>query len=203
VPLLDPGDDRRIVDHQGAPGLDASVPFVNGLGSIVPDAGEVVALAERDAHLHVLMECPLVVLERQDVDALLVENLLGDLALAAHGINGHHTPGQGQIAQELGQGGDLVGLGLHCRLGQDQPVGTRPGTHQVDGGLPLPRSCEPRTALPSIAITWVGRTCSHSHNAPHTLTCLDCLPQLDVDRGERAAAMGRHFVLHFHSLDDE
>jgi hypothetical protein len=57
--------------------------------------------------------------------------------MSAHGIDGHHAPSKGQLAQQLGQGGDLVGYPLgvliHLHLSQYQAIGGGPGTHQMNG----------------------------------------------------------------------
>jgi hypothetical protein len=66
----------------------------------------------------------------------LLEDLLSNRALAAHGIDGHETASHDQVLQEVGQGGDLIRLGIDFDLGEHQPVRRRPGTDHVDGSLP-------------------------------------------------------------------
>src|SRR5947209_11069163 len=105
MPGLDPANDCWIIDHPGMPGLDAAMPGLDGLSRIMPDPREVVSLGHREAQPHVLVEGALIGLEGQDVGPLLVEHLLGNLPLAAHGIDRHYAAGQGQAPQEVGQGG--------------------------------------------------------------------------------------------------
>ncbi len=133
--LLQPGKHRRIVEHERAAELDPAVPLLHRLRLIVPDSGEVVGLGRGNTQLHILVQGALVALERQHIVATLVEDLLGDLPLAAHGINRHQAPSEGQLPQEFGQGGDLIGFVLDLDLSQHQAIGRGPGTHQVDGRL--------------------------------------------------------------------
>ena len=61
----------------------------------------------------------------------VVGPLLPDLAcnrfLAAHGIEGYDAALQAQHAQQFRDDRACVGLVVHGRLGQHQPVGLRPG----------------------------------------------------------------------------
>ena len=58
--------------------------------------------------LDVSVEFPLVGLHRQQVVGAAVDDLLGNLGLAAHGVNGDDAPAQLQQRQQLGDGGDFV-----------------------------------------------------------------------------------------------
>ena len=56
------------------------------------------------------MELSLILLHRQHVIGPAVHDLLGNLPLATHGVNGHDAALQIQQVQQLGNGGDLIGL---------------------------------------------------------------------------------------------
>jgi hypothetical protein len=73
----------------------------------------------------------LVVLGRQQVVAAAVEDLLGDPGLAAHGVDRHQRAAEGQAVEQLGNGGDLVGLGMAGLLTQHQTLTAGPGRHHV------------------------------------------------------------------------
>jgi len=59
------------------------------------------------------------------------DNLVGDLDLTAHGIDGDECAGKllglGEMVQEIGNGGDLVGLFRDGELRQGQPRRGRVG----------------------------------------------------------------------------
>ena len=67
----------------------------------------------------------LVALEGEQVVGLVGDDLVGDLDLAAHGVDGDQGAlellGLGELVEQLGNGGDLVGLLRHADLGQGQP----------------------------------------------------------------------------------
>ncbi len=73
--------------------------------------------------LDVSVELPLVGLHRQQVVGAAVDDLLGNLGLAAHGVNGDDAPAQLQQRQQLGDGGDFVGMGLGVPRQLYLPVG--------------------------------------------------------------------------------
>ena len=88
--------------------------------------------------LDVSVELPLVGLHRQQVVGAAVDDLLGNLGLAAHGVDGDDAPAQLQQRQQLGDGGDFVGMGLGAGLAQHQVILGGPGAHQVQRGPALP-----------------------------------------------------------------
>ena len=88
--------------------------------------------------LDVSVELPLIGLHRQQVVGAAVDDLLGNLGLAAHGVNGDDAPAQLQQRQQLGDGGDFVGMGLGAGLAQHQVILGGPGAHQVQRGPALP-----------------------------------------------------------------
>src|SRR5208282_1709983 len=61
-------------------------------------------------HLHIVAQCALVALQREDVVGLLVDDPLRDVALATHGVDGHHRAPDGQQLEQRRNGDDLVGL---------------------------------------------------------------------------------------------
>ncbi len=73
----------------------------------------------------------LVFLHRQNVVGVSCHDLLRDRPLAAHGVDGHHSPAQFQRGEQLGNGGDLVGFVVHLALRQHQVVGAGPGRNHM------------------------------------------------------------------------
>ena len=82
---------------------------------------------------HRLGERRVIVLERQDILCSLLCNSLGDLFLTPHRINRDYRSCEVQQVEELGNGDNFVGFLLDFPLPSHQPVGTRPGTHHMDG----------------------------------------------------------------------
>jgi len=62
---------------------------------------------------------------------LAPDDLLGDLRLTAHGIDGHQAAGDIQQLQQPGDGGDLVTLLIDDDLAQADVVGRGPGRDHV------------------------------------------------------------------------
>ena len=73
----------------------------------------------------------LVALERQHVVALLFDDLLGDLGLTAHRVDGDDAALDAQQRQQLRDRRDLVGLRLGGHLPEHDAVGRRPGTDEM------------------------------------------------------------------------
>ena len=67
----------------------------------------------------------------------MCDDLVGDLDLAAHGVNGHERSleltGCGQLIEELRNCSDFVGLLGNAKLSQDQSSIDRVGTQRVEG----------------------------------------------------------------------
>jgi hypothetical protein len=59
--------------------------------------------------LDIVAQRALVPLQREEVISLLVDDFLSDVALAAHGVDGHHRARDGQKLEQGGNGDDLVG----------------------------------------------------------------------------------------------
>lgn len=70
------------------------------------------------------LQSGLLALQRQQEVGLVRHDLVGDLDLAAHGVDADEgaleLTGVGQIVEQLGNGGDLVGLLRHAALRQHQ-----------------------------------------------------------------------------------
>ena len=77
----------------------------------------------------------LIALEGQQVIGLMGDDPVGDLDLAAHGIDTDQRAlellGLGQMIEQIGDGGDLVGLLWHAQLRQCQPRRSRVGAQRV------------------------------------------------------------------------
>ena len=74
----------------------------------------------------------MIAFQRKNVVGLLVDHLLGDLALAAHRIDGHDRPLDRQHVQQFGDGDDFVGLCRDLDLPQDKALACRKGRDHVD-----------------------------------------------------------------------
>jgi hypothetical protein len=85
------------------------------------------------------VEDGMVALEGQDVVSALVDDLLGDGLLSAHGVDGHDGIGQVQHLQQCRNCGDLIGLRGASDLGEYQLSVGGPGIHQMNGGRPIGR----------------------------------------------------------------
>jgi hypothetical protein len=83
----------------------------------------------------------LVALERQQVIGLVSHDLVGDIDLAAHGIDGDQgafeLAGFGELVEKLGNSRNLIGLLRNPELRQGQSCGGRIGAERVQGLEPL------------------------------------------------------------------
>ena len=78
-----------------ATGLDAAVVGVGCFEAAVDDGGRVVEIAP-----DLVMQAGLVVLDREQVVAAAVEEGLGDVGLAAHGVGGDERAGQREAFEQ-------------------------------------------------------------------------------------------------------
>ena len=133
---LDQGFDRwearltRIAPLRGDPvdvgggaiaaGLDAAVVLFDGGG-----CDDLFGRCGLEVGGHVGFEGGLIALQSQDIVRLGVVDLLGDVDLASHGVDGDERPrelaGVLEGVQQFGDGGDLVGFLRHAELSQDEP----------------------------------------------------------------------------------
>ena len=60
----------------------------------------------------------LITLQRQHVSSIGLDDLLGNVSLAAHRVDGHDTAGQVEDAQQFRDGRDLVALLVDLDLAQ-------------------------------------------------------------------------------------
>ena len=68
---------------------------------------------------------------RPDVVGALVDDLLGDLGLATHGVDGDDRALDRQQLQQLGDRGDLVGFLVHRAGGEHELLDRTPGRDHV------------------------------------------------------------------------
>jgi hypothetical protein len=121
------------VTHIVRPMLDAAVALLFRLVTAHLHSCEVVLhLVEKEID-DALVKGRLVAFDGQHVVGLLLDDLLGDLGLAAHGVDSHHRPGHFQQIEQLGDGSDLVALLRDGHLAQADLVGRRPGADQMEG----------------------------------------------------------------------
>ena len=132
VALLQPAD---VVEDGGGPGLDAAVVGIDGLALADCAVGEVAGLLLGDEELHVVVQRTLVALQGEHVVGLLVDDRLGDVALAAHGIDGHDGAFDRQHVEQLRDSADLVGLLRHLDLAEHQALPRGEGRDHVDRRL--------------------------------------------------------------------
>ncbi len=74
----------------------------------------------------------MIAFQRENVVGLLVDHLLGDIALAAHRINGHDRPLDRQHVQQLGDSNDFVGFFRDLELAQHKALARGEGRNHVD-----------------------------------------------------------------------
>ena len=96
--------------------IDTAVVAIDGL--IAADMGilEAVGLLFGGKELDILAQRALIAFEGEDVIGLLVDDLLGNVALAAHGVDGDDRPLDHQHAEERRNSDDLVGFFRHFDL---------------------------------------------------------------------------------------
>ena len=83
----------------------------------------------------VVVQRALIALQRHGVVAALRDDLAGDAALAVERVHGHDRPLEAQQSQQLGYGGDLVGLGVGGDLPQHQLLIAAAGRDHVQRRL--------------------------------------------------------------------
>ena len=125
-------------DGPAFPPFHPSVSLVHGPCIIVRHPVKTPGLGSLEQVSDALMQPALVLLHRQHVVGPARYDLLGDLPLAAHGVDGHDAAIQVQHLQQLWDGGDLIGLLLGLDLAQGQVILRGPGADQVYGPL-VPR----------------------------------------------------------------
>ena len=78
-------------------------------------------------------------------------NLVGNLDLAAHGVDGDERAlklvGLGEWIEKIGDGGDLVGLLRNAQLRQSQPCMGGVGAERMQGFKPFALVGDPKAAI--------------------------------------------------------
>ena len=103
--ILQPSD---IVDHRGDSGLNAVVIGIDR--SMPADVAvlEANGLLLGDEDFDILPQRALVAFQREDIISLLVDDLLRDVALTSHGIDGYDRALDRQQVEKLRDRDDLV-----------------------------------------------------------------------------------------------
>jgi len=125
----------HIVDHRIGSGLDAAMVAIDGLMSGDLGVLEAVCLLLGGEQLDILAQRALVAFEGEDVIGLLVEDFLGDVALAAHGVDGDDGAVDRQHIEKRRDGDDLVGFVRHFDLAEHEALARRESGHHVDCGF--------------------------------------------------------------------
>jgi len=122
--LLQPADivDRRIGSH-----FNAAVIAVDGLVATDLSILETIGLLLGDEDLDILAQRALIAFEREDVIGLVINDLLGDVALTAHGIDAHDRALNRQQIQQFGDRDDFVRLLRHFDLPEHEALARREG----------------------------------------------------------------------------
>jgi len=110
---------------------DLNKRALDGFQKLRVHPGVVVGIGTDEGLFHLRGERALIALERKHIVALLREDLLGDLGLTAHRVDGDDAALEMQQSQQLRDGRDLVGLRLGRHLPEHDAVGRRPGAHQM------------------------------------------------------------------------
>src|SRR5208283_1346860 len=126
--ILQPSD---IVDYSGDSGLDAVVIGIDR--SMLADFAvlEANGFLLGDEDIDILTQRALVAFQRQDIVSLLVDDLLRDVSLTPHGINGHDRALDRQRVEKLRDRYDLVGFFSPFELSQDEPLTSREGRNDM------------------------------------------------------------------------
>src|SRR5262245_59667366 len=133
-PLLCRAQPLRLVQHHVDAFLVAPMALLLTDEQVVPDPLQVDGQGILERGLDVGVQGRLVVLDRQQVVAACVPDLLGNGFLAADGGDADQRPVQVQQLQQLRYGHDLIALVANGDLGQAQAVLGGPGADQVQGG---------------------------------------------------------------------
>ena len=84
----------------------------------------------------------LVVFDLQDILAVGVEDLLGDVLLTTQGVDGYHRPVEFQQLQQLLDGREFLALARSLDLGKDQVIGGHEGADHVGHAALVPAVLE-------------------------------------------------------------
>jgi hypothetical protein len=137
--------------------LDAAVVLAKGL-----DLRDLDGRRGFEIAFDVGMERRLVILDGQKVVGLGVENRLGDVGIASHGIDRDQGALKVEALDEGRNGGDLVRFFIDRLLAQHQTLVAGEGRDQMQALWPVLRLWLRREVLPSIATrsSWPGQHAS-------------------------------------------
>src|SRR5262245_32283365 len=124
-----------IVDRWIGSGFDAAVIAIAGLMLGNLGVAKAIGLLLGSEQLDILTQRTLVTFERENVIGFLVENFLGDVALAAHGVDGDDGAFDRQHVEKCGDGDDFVGFVRHFDLAEHEALAGREGGHHMDRGF--------------------------------------------------------------------
>jgi hypothetical protein len=82
---------RGIANGPVFPDFQPPMPLLHSASRLCLHVGKRFFLGQSKCRLDLFLQIPLVVLERQGIRSLLLDDLLGDLGLCSHRINGHDT----------------------------------------------------------------------------------------------------------------
>jgi hypothetical protein len=157
-----------------------------------------------DQITHLLMQRGLVALDREQVVALL-DDLGGNLALAAHGVDAHQQALDVQGFEQLRNGGDLVALAGDLLLAEHQSELGGEGADHVDRRriaigraaqvLPSIAAIRPHRVRPTIPPTQRRNTASNcfgssARNTRRKVSC-DGMPFLSTRKRRSQSALSR------------
>ena len=123
-------------NYPAFPPFHPSVSFVHGLGVVIGRPVKVRCCGLLEQVSDALVELTLILFHRQHVIGPAVHNLLGNLPLTSHGVNGDDTTMPVQQVQQLGNGGDFIGLRRGFDLAQGQSLPPRRRGYRVMGCRP-------------------------------------------------------------------
>ncbi len=129
VAFLQPSD---FVRRRGGPGFDAAVALLHCLVVADNRIGKAACYLFDEEKLGIVVQAALVALEGKDIVGVLVDDLRGDVALTAHGVDGHRRAVDGQQIQQLRESDDLVGFISHLGLAKHQVLTCAPRRDHVD-----------------------------------------------------------------------
>ncbi len=124
-----------IMEDSRRSGFDAAMITIDRL--VLSDRRILKAVSFLFCHeyLDILAQGALVSLECEDIISLLVDDLFGNVTLAAYRVDGHDGPFYRQHVQQLGDGHDLVRLVRHFDLAQHKALTGREGRNHMNGGF--------------------------------------------------------------------
>src|SRR5262249_26986601 len=123
----------QVVQHHVLPALLAAVPLLLDEAVVVAPPLPVALEGPAEQPVDVPPQPVLVALDRQHVVAALLDYLGRDRLLRPHRVDGHQRAAQLQQAEQLGDGGDLVGLLTAGDAAEAEADLAGPGADQVQG----------------------------------------------------------------------